>query len=871
MNCLYFICIFSLIVFSTYAQKPIFDLKTYKDWPEINGAGITSDGKFAYYYINNQPINQETLVVCSTEGGWKRQFINLTEPIFSPDGLFLFGKLEKDTLLIYNLYSGIEKKIAHIIQFKPLSFKNKKNALICTDVDNGLRIWSDNFRISFDLQTKGPYTISPSGLNLLYSKDNKLIWLDLSTGHCQEVFQGNIVENPVFNTLENKVAFFCRENRTTSIYYYKWGDKNVRKIIDDSFSQISSGLQIDPAKSLRFSVDGNRLFFVVNEQLVSNSQNVKNSDLEIWSFEDAYLKSAYYENPFSSIQRHFLCNIELNTGQFLQLTHNAETVFTDLNFESDTLIIGQSSFGFYEERWNASAHISYFICNTKTAEKTIFASNLFKPLNHIQVSPKGTHIIYYDPNEVCYLSFEISSQKKKKLTKSISPEDLGDYSSRNSQSSKGGSLGILGWLDNESVLIQGEFDLWKINTNNKYFPKNITENFGYYNKTVLTPLRSSLTGIIYLRKKIILTAFNTVNKEYGFYLLNPNSSEKLTKLSSHLWYTGEIKNCYTELATNDFIKASTSNTFIFRMQTPTSAPNYFISSDLVKFRKLSACEPQANVNWLTAELHNYYDTIGSFYQGILYKPENFDSTKLYPIIFSVYELKSNLLYSYPSPRDFSGECNIPFLVSNGYLVFLPDIKKPRMNHLGDDIMLSMKAATNHLKQFAYINQQKMGVIGGSTGGYETNYIITHTNIFAAAISSAGISDFVSQATSLRYGSAPIDRMSAYMLGGKPFDIPDVYVTNSPIFAVDKIVTPLLLMHNFSDNAVNYRHSQSFFITLRSLQKKVWWLNYKNEGHGLGSVINQMDFHEKSLQFWDYYLRDKVKPMWMTNHLSIDSR
>jgi dipeptidyl aminopeptidase/acylaminoacyl peptidase len=336
-------------------------------------------------------------------------------------------------------------------------------------------------------------------------------------------------------------------------------------------------------------------------------------------------------------------------------------------------------------------------------------------------------------------------------------------------------------------------------------------------------------------------------------------------------YSGQIKNVYTQLVSPDFIKAKHTSAYLIKWEDVNHAPNYFFSSDLNNYTVLSDVQPQVRYNWLKAELHSYKDSLGKLYQGVLYKPDNFDSSNTYPVIFNIYEEKSNLLNSFPNAAMSFGACSIAFLVSNGYLVFLPNIKKENPKYVGESVLRSVIAAADHLKKFKWIDQNKIGIIGESTGGFETNYIITHTNRFAAAISAAGVSDMISHATMLRYGNAHINSLSGYgyMMGATLPEDPSAYIRNSPILEADQVQTPLLLLHNFGDDAVDYRHSQSFFIVLRSLQKKVWWLNYKNEGHALLNFNDRLDYHTRAYEFWNYFLKNKKEPEWMREHLSAD--
>jgi dipeptidyl aminopeptidase/acylaminoacyl peptidase len=160
----------------------------------------------------------------------------------------------------------------------------------------------------------------------------------------------------------------------------------------------------------------------------------------------------------------------------------------------------------------------------------------------------------------------------------------------------------------------------------------------------------------------------------------------------------------------------------------------------------------------------------------------------------------------------------------------------------------------------------MAVAGHSFGGFETNYIITHTGHFAAAISAAGISDLISSANSVwgSLGTAKEDYIinGPYKMGVPLFENPEIYQAHSPLLLAKNITTPLLIMHNVEDNSVPYVQGRSFFIQLRRLQKPVWMLSYEGENHLISNSVNNIDYHRRVKDFLGYYLKDEPIPGWM---------
>ncbi|HJT75265.1 MAG TPA: prolyl oligopeptidase family serine peptidase, partial [Chitinophaga sp.] len=307
------------------------------------------------------------------------------------------------------------------------------------------------------------------------------------------------------------------------------------------------------------------------------------------------------------------------------------------------------------------------------------------------------------------------------------------------------------------------------------------------------------------------------------------------------------------------VKARDTTVYLVQRMNAGSAPNLFITTDFISFKPITNFQPQHPYNWLTVELTK---------EGLLYKPENFDSTKHYPVIFHYYEKSSDGLYRYLLPQPGAGSLNIPWYVSNGYIVFIPDIITEK-GYPGPSAAKAVIKAAKYLSGFPWVDTAHMGLQGHSFGGYVTNYLVTSTNLFKAAQSSAGPSDFFSGYGSIRKqtgtGMQALYERGQNNMGVPPWENPELYVENSPVLHAHKINTPLLLMHNENDNAVPVAQSIEFFTALRRLQKPVWLIQYKDEGHLLFSDANKLDFDIRQQAFFDHYLKNKPLPEWMKAH------
>lgn len=319
-------------------------------------------------------------------------------------------------------------------------------------------------------------------------------------------------------------------------------------------------------------------------------------------------------------------------------------------------------------------------------------------------------------------------------------------------------------------------------------------------------------------------------------------------------------------------KAKNANVFLVSRQTASESPNLYITKDLKKFIKLSDIHPEKNYNWLTSELITWKVNDTLTCKGVLYKPENFDPNKKYPVIFNYYELESQELHLFRQPE--ISLFSIPWYVSNGYVVFRPDMHFSEKHTARASTTIAVSAA-KHLSQFQWVNMQKLGLQGHSFGGYQTNAIIANTNIFAAAQEGAGVANASSDYNAVGHGKPPFNggsRTFMYEVGQMrlnttPWESPEIYIENSPVFQAHKIETPLLIMHNKGDGPVSFFQGMEMYNVLARLEKPVWLLQYDDSQHLLDSPESEKDFWKRQSQFFDHYLKDKPAPLWMVEGIS----
>jgi dipeptidyl aminopeptidase/acylaminoacyl peptidase len=256
---------------------------------------------------------------------------------------------------------------------------------------------------------------------------------------------------------------------------------------------------------------------------------------------------------------------------------------------------------------------------------------------------------------------------------------------------------------------------------------------------------------------------------------------------------------------------------------------------------------------------------GKKLEGIIYKPANFDPNKKYPMIVNFYERNSETLYKYHMPEAHRSTIDYSMYLSNGYIVFNPDIRY-RDGFPGESCYNCVMSGISEVLSRGYVDEARIGAQGHSWGGYQVAYLATRTRLFAAIESGAPVVNMYSAYGGIRWGSG-LARSFQYehtqsRLGATPWTDSRRYYENSPLFLMDKVETPILIMHNDQDGHVPWYQGIEYFVALKRLGKPAWMLNYTGEPHWPTKNPNKLDFQIRMKQFFDHFLKGEPMPKWM---------
>ena len=259
----------------------------------------------------------------------------------------------------------------------------------------------------------------------------------------------------------------------------------------------------------------------------------------------------------------------------------------------------------------------------------------------------------------------------------------------------------------------------------------------------------------------------------------------------------------------------------------------------------------------TCEDYNYTNSKGDTVYGRLYLPKDFDASKKYPMIVYYYGGCS------PTGRYFESPYAPQYWNSLGYVAYIVEPSgaagfgqewaSRHVNTAGhgpaEDIIEGVKSlCATH----PYINKEKIGCMGASYGGFMTQYLQTQTDIFAAAVSHAGIANHTSYWGQGYWG---YNYSEVSMANSYPWSHRQLYVDQSPLFNADKIHTPLLLLHGDADTNVPLVESLQMFTALKLLGREVALVQVKGENHHILDYSKREKWLATQMAWFAKWLKD----------------
>ncbi|HEY2375350.1 MAG TPA: prolyl oligopeptidase family serine peptidase [Gemmatimonadaceae bacterium] len=594
----------------------------------------------------------------------------------------------------------------------------------------------------------------------------------------------------------------------------------------------------------------------------------ENPTLVLWHWKDPRLQSQQLVQEQADRTYSYLVEYRIADNKFVRLSDDALRQITLL--PHDRYAFGVDSRD-YDQRdsYDGRRYADIYAVDLKTGARTLA---LKKDLSFFGLpAPDGKELLFWG-DDANYWTLDLATGQKHNVTKDAPVSFVNTDDDHNNLVPP--PRPVLAWAkDASAVLLTDGWDVWRVPVAGAGKAVNLTSD-GRKTQVRYQRLYAFDAGALAgrarrggrggappldegvdLTKPLYFGTYGEWTKKEGLARVEPNR----VGVTSLMW----------DDASYNFTKAQDADVFIYTRQTALDFPNYYVANaDLHGGRQITDANPQQKeFAWSSgAKLIKYVSDKGDTLQGALYLPANYEAGKKYPLLVTIYEKRSQLLHSYAAPSETSTP-NRSIYTSRGYAVLDPDIVY-RVNDPGMSAVWCVLPAVRAAIATGMIDSSHVGLWGHSWGGYQTAFLVTQTNMFHAAVAGAPLTDMVSMYSSIYWNTGGTNQgifeSSQGRFKGNFLQNYDAYIRNSPAFHADKVTTPLIILHNDKDGAVDFNQGITYFNTLRQLGKDVILLEYVGENHGLQRPINQKDYAVRMREWFDYQLKGVTPADWIVN-------
>jgi dipeptidyl aminopeptidase/acylaminoacyl peptidase len=889
-------------------KKPLTE-EAYEEWKSITYRQLSPDGGKVAYKIN--PENEDgELVLLDLKTETEKKVPRAESIKFTWDGahqVFLIKPekelirnlqrekkkkedFPKDSLGLYHWQQGKLEKIPHIQSHKlpekaggwvayqvnntaekDTSAVTSSNKEKKSSEENGfhlhIRKLDTGEEKEFSFVTNYQFAKGGEGIFFHSTGDKQAFeagayWLDLNNMELVSLLPlhpKNKIQQWTIAESGDKVSFIANLDTVEALiphpklYLWKEGDSSATLFADEETPGMPADWLLSPDFEPYFSKDGTKLFLGTRPEPIVKDTTLLPEEIvqvEVWHWQDEYIYPEQNRRLEREQKRNYLAVMSLDDKKLVQLGYPELSEVEVAAEGNGTFALGKDDRSYRMMRtWDISSFEDLYVVDLQTGDRTAIAKEV---KGRSGISPGGNFVYWFNGPDTAWYTHDLANSKtfKLKTPTTVSwvdeENDLPDYAS---------SYGMAGWTENdEHLLLYDRYDMWKFDPRGNHDPENLTktgrENRKIYRYQALDPDEKAIDH----SKPWILHAFDEVGKTSGYVEFEPKSGKLTELIQSPHHYSG-------------LSKAREADRVLFTRESFREFPDLRVTDlSFSSPKRISQANPQQeNYLWGTAELVSWRSLDNIPLEGILYKPDNFDPKRKYPMIVVYYEKFSNTLHYHHKPEPIRSLVNRTMYVSNDYLIFIPDIVY-RVGYPGESAYNAIMPGVTSLIEQGFVDEENIGIQGHSWSGYQTAYILTRTNLFKAAEAGAIVANMTSAYGGIRWETG-LARTFQYektqtRLGASLWDNRSLYIENSPLFYADKIETPLLLMHNDSDGHVPWYQGIEMYLAMRRLDKACWMLNYTGEPHWPVKRQNRIDFQTRMRQFFDHYLKDAPLPSWM---------
>ncbi len=594
--------------------------------------------------------------------------------------------------------------------------------------------------------------------------------------------------------------------------------------------------------------DGSRIFLGIKEQRPIVTDTAVKANVNVWHWADERLQSVQMVRASADERFTYAAVVHVPSGKFVRL---ADKDMPRVEPTRDGRIaIGRRDAPYRLLQDEQGGLQDIVRIDVGTGERTTLLERIRYSLD---VSPDGRWHAY-SKDGTLFLQ-DVATGQSRDLTALAGTSFASDVTGNPGENT---TWGIAGWSrDGRSILVNAKYDVWMLPVSGSAKPVNLTAGIGQRDDIRFRLQRldtdpDAEPGID-TSKPVLLSAYGEWTKKSGYWTVQAGKEPR-----SLIWEDRQV---------GQVRKAENADRVMFTRQTFEEFPDWWVSD--ARFSnptKVTDANPQqAEYAWGSRTLIDYTDQRGNKLQATLTLPAGYVPGNRYPMLVYFYEKLSQNHHAYSMPT-YDDRPHMSAYASDGYLVLMPDIVydvgKPGSSALDD-----VTSAVKKVIELGYADPAHIGAQGHSWGGYESSFIVTQTDVFAAVVTGAPLTDLESMHNILYKqsggGNAPLIQWGQGRMGTVPWRDPDGYGSQSPVRFVENITTPFVILQGTADGAVDWNQGLEFYVAARRAGKKVILLSYPDEPHHLAKKDNQIDFQIRMKEFFDHYLKDAPAPAWMT--------
>ncbi|MDP9323359.1 MAG: prolyl oligopeptidase family serine peptidase, partial [Acidobacteriota bacterium] len=575
--------------------------------------------------------------------------------------------------------------------------------------------------------------------------------------------------------------------------------------------------------------------------------------VDVWHARDVEVIPRQKISASNDRRRNMLAAWHVSTGAFVPLGKDLFEQVTPIKRQKLAYVASWPAYAMDRSIGRAAADLA--LVDLTTGARTKLIDRIDD--GYVQASPGGRYLLFLNADH--FWTIDTRSRAITNITKTVQTSFVNRESDATIKQKP--TFGVAGWTKgDEAVILYDKFDIWQVASDGSRATR-LTDGAAEKVRHRYVRLNPDDEWID-VEKPVAVSLFGIWTKRSGYGWLNAAS----TSVEHRVWLDKSV----TGLG-----RAKSADVYSYIAQSFEDSPDIFVGGpDLSSAKAVTATNPfQAKFAWGRAELVEYKSERGERLQGALYYPAGYSPGKKYPMIVYLYERLSDGLHRYvaPSERDYY---NTGVFTSQGYVVLQPDIVfRPR--EPGVSVVECVGPAVKKIVSMGVADATHVGVVGHSWGGFDTAYLTTHTDIFAAGVAGAPITDLVSNYGNHHWssGTAETDHIET---GQQRMEVPlyedlQAYIRNSAVFNVQNMKTPLLIEVGDGDGTVFWHQGIELYNIARRAKKDVVLLAYAGEDHGLRKKANQIDYQHRILQWFGHYLRNEPAPAWITSGVSVLER